>query len=185
MKNEEIQGIKKDLGETIDFYQEELRNIRTGRVNPAMVEEIEIDYYGTKSALKQVASISSQDAKTLIISPWSKDSLVSIEKAVNQSDLGVNPVNDGNVIRLSFPSLTEERRTELAKVVGKKTEEARIKIRKKREEEWDKIQEKERNKEISEDDKFKDKEALQKIIDEYNRKVDDLSSKKEEELMQV
>lgn len=185
MNNDEIQALKKKLEEAIEFFQGELKNVRTGRANPAMVEDIQIDYYGAKSPLKQVASISSQDARTITITPWSKDSLVYIEKAINESDLNINPINDGNVIRLSFPSLTEERREELVKVVGKKTEEARIRVRKIREEVWDEIQRKEKNGEISEDDKFKGKETLQKFVDEFNSKIEELNKKKEGEIRQV
>lgn len=185
MNNDEIQALKKKLEEAIEFFQGELKNVRTGRANPAMVEDIQIDYYGAKSPLKQVASISSQDARTITITPWSKDSLVYIEKAINESDLNINPINDGNVIRLSFPSLTEERREELVKVVGKKTEEVRIRVRKIREEVWDEIQRKEKNGEISEDDKFKGKETLQKFVDEFNSKIEELNKKKEGEIRQV
>jgi ribosome recycling factor len=185
MNSDQIQSVKGQLEGVIEFYQEELKNIRTGRANASVVEDIEVDYYGTKSPLKQAASISTQDARTIVITPWSKDTLVNIEKAINDSDLGVNPVNDGKVVRLCFPPLTEERREEMVKVVGKKTEEARIKVRKVREEMWDDIQKKEKNGEISEDDKFKGKDTLQQLVDEYNKKIEELNGKKEEDIRQV
>lgn len=185
MNNEDVQVTRLQLEEIIEFYQEELRNIRTGRANPLLVEDMEVEYYGSKTPLKQTASISAQDARTIVITPWSKDSLVYIEKTINESDLNVNPVNDGKVIRLTFPQLTEERRRELVKIAKKKTEEARIKVRKVREEVWDDIQLKEKNGKISEDDKFRSKDKLQEIVDEFNKKIEELSSKKEGEIMQV
>ncbi|MEA2006654.1 MAG: ribosome recycling factor [Patescibacteria group bacterium] len=185
MKNEDMQIIRLELEGAVEFFQEELINIRTGRANPLLVEDLEMEYYGSKTPLKQVASISVQDARTIVITPWSKDSLVDIEKAVSESDLNLNPVNDGNVIRLVFPQLTEERRMELVKVMKKKTEEARIKVRKVREDAWDGIQKKEKDGKISEDDKFRQKDSLQGIIDEFNKKIEQLSDKKEEEVMQV
>lgn len=185
MNNEDIQTTKLQLEEVLEFLGGELRNIRTGRANPSTVEDLNVDYYGTKTPLKQTATISASDVRTIVITPWSKDTLVNIEKAIKESDLNVNPVNDGSVIRLSFPPLTEERRNELVKISKKKSEEARIKIRKVREEVWNDIQEKEKQGEMSEDDKFNSKDKLQQIIDEYNKKIEELSDKKEEEIMQV
>lgn len=185
MNNEDVQAMRLQLEEIIEFYQEELGNIRTGRANPSLVEDMEVEYYGSKTPLKQIASISAQDARTIVITPWSKDSLVDIEKTISESDLNINPVNDGSVIRLTFPQLTEERRRELVKIAKKKTEEARIKIRKVREEVWDDVQSKEKSGEIPEDDKFRSKDKLQEIVDEFNKQIEELSGKKEEEIMQV
>jgi ribosome recycling factor len=150
-----------------------------------MVEDLPVDYFGTKSPLKQVASISLADPKTLVISPWNRDNLVDIEKAINDSDLNITVNNDGNVIRLVLPSLTEERRKELVKLLGKKTEEARIRVRKERETIWDEIQEREKNGELSEDDKFRMKDQLQILVDEYNQKIQSMSEKKEKEIMEI
>lgn len=185
MNNEQTQAISKRLDEGMEFYQNELRNVRTGRANPSLVEDLEVEYYGAQTPLKQAASITAQDARSIVIAPWDKDSLVNIEKAVNESDLGVNPVNDGSTIRITFPPLTEERREELIKVVRKKTEEVRINIRKAREDVWDEIQNQEKSGEISEDDKFRGKDKLQEIVDGYNKKVEEIAAKKEEEIRQV
>ncbi|HLN18954.1 MAG TPA: ribosome-recycling factor, partial [Patescibacteria group bacterium] len=125
------------------------------------------------------------DPRTIMISPWDKDNLVNIEKAVRESQLNLNPINDGQVIRINIPTLTEERRKELVKVLNQKTEEARVSVRKNREEVWDEIQELEKNGKIGEDDKFNGKEKLQKIVDEYNEKIEEIREKKEQEIMTI
>lgn len=185
MNTENLQLIKPFLKEALEEFRGELKNIRTGRANPSLVEDIEIDYFGTKTPLKQAASISAADARSLVIAPWNQDNLVDIEIAIKESDLNISPTNDGNVIRLNFPPLTEERRTEFVKIMKKKTEEARIKVRKVREDVWDEIQSKEKSGDISEDDKFRKKDELQKIVDEVNEQIEELSKKKEEEIMTV
>ncbi len=178
-------SLKENLNKSIEQYQKELGGIRTGRANPKIVEDLVIDYFGTPTPINQAANVSSSDARTIVISPWSKDSLVDIEKAINESELGISPVNDGENIRLSFPPLTEERRKELVKLVGQKTEEARIKVRKLREGVRDEIQKDEKDGSISEDDKFREEDELQKIIDIYNKQIDEVHSKKETDLMSV
>ncbi len=178
-------NLKPDLEKIIEQYQQELKSVRTGRANPQVVEDLMIDYFGTMTPIKQAANISASDARTIVIAPWNKDSLVDIEKAINESDLGINPINDGEVIRLSFPPLTEERRVELTKIVGQKSEEARIKVRKLREKIREDIQREEKDGKISEDDKVRKEKELQKIIDEYNEKIEEIHKKKEEELMTV
>jgi len=180
-----IEESKEEFDKVIENYTTELSGIRTNRANPAMVEDLMIDYFGAKSPLKQIASISLGDSRTLIISPWNKDNLVDIEKAVNESDLNITANNDGTVIRVMLPSLTEDRRKELVKVLGKKTEEARIRVRKKRENLWGQAQEKEKNGEISEDNKFHFKDDLQKVVDEYNKKIQIMDEKKEKEILEV
>ncbi len=178
-------NLKQDLAKIIEQYQQELKSVRTGRANPQIVEDLMIDYFGTMTPIKQAANVSASDARTIVIAPWNKDSLVDIEKAINESDLGINPVNDGEVIRLSFPPLTEERRVELTKVVGQKSEEARIKVRKLREKVRENLQRDEKDGKISEDDKIRKEKELQQVIDEYNQKIEDIHKKKEEELMTV
>ena len=180
-----IENSRSEFDEIIKNCESEFAGIRTNRANPSMVEDLPVDYFGAKSPLKQVASISLADPKTLVISPWNKDNLVDIEKAINDSDLNITVNNDGNVIRLILPSLTEERRKELAKILGRKTEEARIRVRKEREIIWDEIQEKEKNGELSEDDKFRMKDQLQILVDEYNQKIQSMSEKKEKEIMEI
>ncbi len=178
-------NLKQDLEKVLEKYQQELKSVRTGRANPHIVEDLIIDYFGTPTPIKQAANVSASDARTIVISPWNKDSLVDIEKAINESELGINPINDGEVVRLSFPPLTEERRVELTKIVGQKSEEARIKVRKLREKIREEIQQDEKDGKISEDDKTKKEKDLQKIIDEYNEKIEEIHKKKEEELMTV
>jgi len=177
--------LRENLNQRIEIYQKELSGVRTGRANSKVVEDLIIDYFGVPTPINQAANISVTDARTIVISPWSKDSLVDIEKAINESELGIAPVNDGEVVRLIFPALTEDRRKELVKLVGQKTEEARIKVRKLREGVRDEIQKDEKDGNISEDDKFRQEDELQKIIDEYNKQIDDLHNKKEDELMSV
>ncbi len=185
MNNETLEKAKENFKEIIDFFKDDLKTVRTGRANVRLVDNLEIEYFGAKTPLQQAASVTTSDARTIIISPWSKDSLVDIEKAIRESDLNINPTNDGNVIRLSFPALTEERRIDLVKIVGKKTEDARIKVRKVREEAWDKIQKMEKDGEIAEDEKFIQKERLQSIVDEQNKLIEKISKEKEVEVMQV
>jgi len=181
----DFENVKANLEETLEMLQGELKNIRTGRANPSVVEDLQIDYFGTKTPLKQAASISAADARCLVITPWNKDHLVNIESAIRESDLNVNPSNDGSAIRIVFPALTEERRADLVKVMRKKVEESRIQVRKVREDAWDNIQQSEKSGEISEDDKFRQKDELQKIVDEFNERIEELAKKKEEEIMSV
>lgn len=180
-----INAQKGEFEKIIEWFEAELKNIRTGRATPALVEDLRVDYYGVKTPIKQMAAITAADARSLVISPWSKDGLVDIEKAIRESDLGINPNNDGNVIRLNLPPLTEERRKDLVKVLNKKTEEARIRIRQIREDVWGEIQEKEEAGDMSEDDKFRGKDALQAVVDDFNKKLLALNEKKEKEIMEI
>lgn len=183
--NNIIEEGKKEMERAIEHFRMEIGKIRTGRANPGMIENIPVDYYGAKSPLKQVATITAPEARLLVIQPWDRDNLVNIESAIREANLGFNPANDGQVIRISIPALTEELRKELAKVLGKRTEEARIAIRNIREESWKSIQRKEEKGEISEDEKFRGKNKLQETIDGYNSKIEELSSVKEKEIMTI
>jgi len=174
--------IKKRAEETIEWFKNEISLLRTGRATPALVENIKVDYYGAKNLLKGIASISVEDAKTLRINPWDKDAINQIEQAIRSSELGIQPVTENDTVRVIFPELTEERRKSLLKVLSDKLEEARVSLRREREEVWDDIQEKEKNKEIGEDDKFRFKDDLQKIIDEANKKLEEICAKKELEI---
>lgn len=185
MYKEAIEKKKPDFEKAVEFFREDLNQLRTGRATTALVENILVDYYGTKSLLKQVASISIPEARTITISPWDKGSLVNIEAAIRESQLNLNPNNDGQVIRINIPALTEERRKELVKILNQKTEEAKISIRKIREDIWNEIQELEKSGKIGEDDKFIGKDKLQEVIDEYNEKIEEIRKKKEGEIMTV
>ncbi len=169
----------------ITHFAEEAGTLRTGRANPGMVEGLLVDYYNAKTPLIQMASISVPEPRQIVISPWDKGVLSQIESAVRESDLGLNPVNDGSVVRITLPALTEERRRELVKTLNTRAEEARISIRNTREEAWKEIQEAEKEGLMSEDDKFRGKDELQKVIDEYNRELEALREKKEGEIMTV
>lgn len=176
---------KLEIGKVLDWLKNELAGIRTGRANPALVENIQVDYYGSKAPLKQVASISVVGPREILIQPWSRDSIVDIEKAIAGSDINISPVNMGEAIKINIPPLTEETRRNFIKVLGGKIEEARIKIRRARDDARKTIQETERNKEVSEDEKFKQLEELDKIVDEYNKKMDKMREDKEKEIMTV
>ncbi len=180
-----IKSLKPKLDAVIQHFQGELATLRTGRANPALVENLLVDCYETKTLLKQVASIHTQDARTIVIQPWDRSNLKGVERAIQRSDLGLSCQNDGVVIRAILPPLTEERRQELVKVLRTKIEESKISVRNLREEAWTQIQTAEKNKEISEDEMYRGKDELQKLIDEYNKKIENLGGKKEAEIMQV
>lgn len=177
--------LKKEFEKIKKKYKEELSNLQTNRASIAMVEDLPVEYFGSKSPLKQVASISLADARTIVISPWNKDNLIDIEKAINGSDINLSPNNDGEVIRLNFPALTEERRKEITKILGKKTEEARIKVRKIREQAIDEVDKEEERGGISKDDKFKIKEEIQKEVDSVNNDIQEIHERKEKSIMEV
>ena len=180
-----IDNKKIDFEDAIEHLNVEMGKIRTGRANPALVEGLIVDYYGTKTSLKQIASINAPEARLLVIQPWDKGALIYIESALRESDMGFNPNNDGQVIRINIPALTEERRKELVKVLNQRAEDAKISIRNIREEAWKEIQEAEKEGKMSEDDKFSGKEYLQKIVDEYNKKIEEVREKKETEIMTI
>lgn len=180
-----IKKYEKSFQDAIEHFQLELAKLRTGRANSGIVENLQVEYYGAKTPLKQMASINVPEPRLITIQPWDTDSLVNIEAAVRESDLGINPSNDGRVIRLNIPPLTEERRMDLVKVLHKKAEEARVSIRGIREEIWKEIQGAEKEGEISEDDKFKGKDELQKVIDGHNGKIEEIKEKKEKEIMTI
>ncbi|MFZ2153852.1 MAG: ribosome recycling factor [Candidatus Moraniibacteriota bacterium] len=180
-----IEDKKSDLDGAMEHFKNEMTKIRTGRANPTILEDLMVDYYGVRTPIRQMANINVPEPRTLLIQPWSRDSLASIEAAIKTSDLNLTPNNDGEVIRINIPALNEERRMELVKVLNKKAEEARISIRNVREETWQEIQEAQKSGEIAEDDKFRGKERLQEVINDYNKKVDELREKKEQDIMTV
>jgi len=174
--------LEQESNKIIEWYSGEIAKLRTGRASPQIVEDVKVDYYGQISALKTIASISVQDAKTLLIKPWDKNAIPSIEKAVIQSNIGINPVADKDHIRLILPELTGERREILVKNIKEKLEEARVSLRKIRSDVWEDIQEREKAKEISEDDKFRLKNDLQKKIDDFQKRLEDSADRKIEEI---
>lgn len=166
----------------MDFLKTDMVGLRTGRANAAMLDTILVESYGTMQPVKAVASISVADAKTLNIEPWDKSVLGAIEKAVRDSGLGINPVNDGRIIRLSMPELTVERRAELIKVLHQKLEAARISVRKVREEIRELILAEEKDKAVSEDEKYRLQEELEKLVKDFNEQIKVMGEKKEAEI---
>lgn len=185
MYNEIINLHKEDLENAIEHFKNESSKIRTGRANPSLVEDLMVDYYGAKTPLKQIASINTPEPRTIAIQPWDRGALSAIEGAIRSSDLNLNPMNDGILVRVNIPMLTEERRREMVKVLNQKNEEARIAIRTIREEILKEVKDAEKAGQISEDDEFKAKEKMQEIVDGYNKKIEELRAKKEVEIMTV
>lgn len=172
------------MKKAIEAVSREFSEIRTGRASPALVEGLHIDYYGTPTLLKQLASISAPDVHLLVIQPWDPTAIVEIEKAIMKSNLGINPSNDGKVIRLVIPPLSKERRQELAKVIHNMAEEGRVSLRTIRREAKESLEKLEKDKVIPEDDKFRGIDELQKHVDKYIAKVDELLKNKEKEILE-
>jgi len=185
MYNEVISEKRKDLDKAIEHFQFELGKLRTGRATPSLVEDMMVDYYGSRTSLKQIASINAPEPRQITIQPWDRGAIGPIENAIRESGLGINPVNDGILIRLIIPALTEERRKELVKVLNGKAEECRIALRNVREDVLKEVQAMEKDGKISEDDKFRAKEKIQGAIDEYNKKTEEIREKKEKDIMTV
>ena len=163
----------------------EFASVRTGRASSGLLEKLTIDYYGTRTPLNQVATISVPEAQLVVIQPWDKSNIGAVEKAILQSDLGLSPANDGNIIRVPFPPLNEERRKELVKLVRKLAEEGRIAVRNVRRDANDRVKTRERNHEISEDDANWAQDEIQKITDGHIKEIDSLLLAKEKEIMEV
>jgi ribosome recycling factor len=180
-----IEAHKEEMDNTLEHLEKESLKLRTGRANPALVEELSIDCYGVQTPIKQIANISVPEARQLLIQPWDKSNFEAIEKIVTDADLGANLSSDGIAIRITFPPMTEENRKDLVKVLGQKAEEARVGIRTEREDIWKEIQKEEKAGNITEDDKFAGKDALQVTVDKYNQKIETMKSKKEDEIMTV
>ncbi|NLN15621.1 MAG: ribosome recycling factor [Tissierellia bacterium] len=172
------------MQKTIAVYKEELVGIRAGRANPQLLDKITVEYYGQMTPLKQVASISAPEPRMLAIQPWDPNLIPAIEKEILKSDLGLTPSNDGKIIRLIFPPLTEERRIELTKIVKKSGENAKIAIRNIRRDSIEVIKKMEKNKELTEDERKSAEDKIQKITDKYVEEIDNLTKKKEQELLE-
>ena len=173
------------MGKALEHLQEEFDAVRAGRANPKVLDRITVEYYGSETPLNGVATISSPDARTLVISPWDTKLLKDIQKAIQSSDLGINPQNDGRVVRLVFPQLTEERRKELAKQVKKYAEEAKVAMRNIRRDGMDYVKNLKKKSEITEDDQKKAEKDLQDLLDKYTKQVDVALAAKEKELMAI
>ena len=181
----EIKEFKNRMIKTAEVLSTQFDTVRAGRANAAVLDQIEVDYYGSPTPIRQIASISSPDPRTLLIQPWDGSTLKLIEKAILTSELGINPQNDGRVIRLVFPQLTEERRKELAKQVRKYGEEAKVAVRNIRRDAMDKFKKEQKKGEITEDDLKQAEKDLQKLTDDSSKKIDELLARKEKELMEI
>lgn len=184
MYQEIIKNIKPELEKTMSFLEGELIKIRTGRATPAMVENALCDCFGQKFPLKQLAAISCPDAKTIIIQPWDKSYTEGIVAALSHSPLSGAPIVDKDIIRINIPPLSEEFRKEMQRDLSQKLEQAKVTIRHWRENAWEEIQEGFKNGEIREDDKFRGKDELQKLVDEYNEKIEQIGEKKGKEIFE-
>ncbi len=173
------------MEKTVEVLIDELRGIRTGRASPALVERITVEYYGTHVPLNQVATISAPEPRLLTIRPWEANMIGPIEKAILKSELGLTPTNDGKLIRLVIPRLSEERRNDLVKVVRKRVEGAKVAIRNCRRDAIDDLREFQSEKLISEDDFYRGRDEVQKLTDEYIEKVDEIGARKESEIREV
>ena len=181
----DFKDFERRMGKALDHLQEEFGAVRAGRANAKVLDRITVEYYGSETPLNGVATITSPDARTLVISPWDSKLLKDIQKAIQSSDLGINPQNDGKVVRLVFPQLTEERRKELTKQVKKYAEDGKVALRNLRRDGMDYIKKLKKNSEITEDEQKKAEKDLQDLLDKYIKKVDDATAAKEKELMAI
>ncbi|MBN1913154.1 MAG: ribosome recycling factor [Candidatus Omnitrophica bacterium] len=181
---EVLHNAEEKMKKAQEAVMREFSEIRTGRASPTLVEGLHVDYYGTPMLLKQLAAISVPDAHLIVIQPWDATAIVEIEKAIMKSNLGITPSNDGKIIRLAVPPLSKERRQELVKVVHKMSEEGRISLRTIRRDAKEALEKLEKDKVISEDDKFRGIDELQKHVDKYIAKVDELLKNKEKEVLE-
>ncbi len=184
MYKEIIERVKPEMDKTIAFLERELAKLRAGRASISLVEDIVVDCFGQKFPLKQLASISSPEPKTIIIQPWDKSYMDGIQQGIEKSSLGASPIIDKDIIRITLPPLSDEYRKTLARALSEKQEEARKTIRHWRGEAWEEIQDKTKEGEIREDDKFRAKDELQKLVDEYGKKIDEMGKKKEKEILE-
>jgi len=184
MKDEILSDLRKRMNKTIDALKREFNKIRTGRATPALLEGIKVECYETQMPIEQVASISVPESRLIIVQPWDQSIIGDIEKAILKSELGLTPMNDGKIIRISIPPLTEERRKELAKLARKIAEESKIAVRNQRREANEMYKELKNEKEISEDEFFKCQNDVQKITDEFIKKIDEITAQKEKEILE-
>ena len=185
MVNETLKSIDDKMKASIKVFRADLATIRTGHATPALVEHIKVDYVGVPTPLNQIAGISAPEAGLLVIQPWDKNCIGNIEKAILKSELGINPSNDGNIIRIAIPPLSEERRGELIKIVHRKMEERRVAIRSLRHEAMNEMKKMEKDKEISQDEHKRAQEQLQNITDVFMNEIEKVGKDKEQELLEV
>ncbi len=183
--NTVIEKAKTKMGKSIDYMLEEFATIRAGRANPSVLDKVRVDYYGAPTPINQLAAVSVAEARILVISPYDKSVLKQMEKAIQASDIGINPQNDGQVLRLIFPQLTEDRRKEIVKDVKKLGEEGKVSVRSIRRDAIDKVKAMKKNGELTEDDLKIAEEKIQKITDKSVKEIDELVAKKEKEVLSL
>ena len=185
MLQDVLNTAKEKMKKTCNVYEKEMQGVRAGRANPQLLDRITVDYYGTPTPINQVGNISSPEPRLLVIAPWEAKMITPIEKAIQKSDLGLNPSNDGKIIRLVFPELNEERRKELTKMASKSAEEAKVAVRSIRRDAIEQIKKMKKNSEITEDDQHEAEEDMQKITDKAIKDVDAIYAAKEKEIMEI
>lgn len=185
MEQEVLRESEQHMAKSLEVLRRELSTIRTGRANPAIIEHVQVEYYGAPTPLLQLATITAPDPRQLLVQPYDRTSVRAIEKAIRQSDLGFNPTNDGAMIRISIPTLTEERRRDLVKAVHKRVEEARVAIRNVRRDTNDQLRRLQKDREIREDEAKRAQEQLQKLTDREIREADVIGQTKEAEIMEL
>ena len=183
--NEQMNVTKDKMQKSIKALESELATIRAGRANPAVLDKIVVDYYGTPTAINQMAAISVSEARILVVQPWDKSTLVPIEKAIQASDLGINPTNDGTVLRIAFPQLTEERRRDLVKQIHRNSEEGKVAIRSIRRDSIEKFKAMKKANEITEDDLKTCEKDVQNLTDKFIKIVDEVIASKEKEILSI
>jgi ribosome recycling factor len=180
-----VKETRSRMEKAVEALRDDLQSIRTGRASPALVEKLLVDYYGVPTPLQQLAAISAPEPRLLTIRPWDASTVAPIERAILKSDLGLTPTNDGKLIRLAIPKLTEERRRELVRVVARRVEEGRVAVRNLRRDAIEDLREMEKEGLISEDEMYKGRDELQELTDEFIKQVDEIGSAKEAEIMEV
>ncbi|WP_373896038.1 ribosome recycling factor [Virgibacillus natechei] len=185
MSDKIVKEMQRKMSEAVQSFSKTLATVRAGRASANLLDNVYVDYYGATTPLNQLTSISVPEARLLVISPYDKSSLSDVEKAIQKADLGVSPTNDGNVIRINMPALTEERRKDLVKVVGKYAEEARVQVRNIRREANDQLKKAEKDNELTEDDLRGLQDKVQKETDTQTAKIDQISKDKENDIMEV
>lgn len=178
-----LSSTKDQMEKSLEFTKGQLAKVRTGRATASLVDGVRVDYYGQQTPVSQIASVSVPDARTIVLQPWDRATLSAIEKAIQQADLGFNPQNDGNIIRIPVPPLTEERRKEFVKMCKKFAEEGKVAVRNVRRDQMDALKKGEKDKNLTEDDRKWGETEIQKITDEFIKKVDDVLDHKEKDLM--
>jgi ribosome recycling factor len=185
MLQDVINTAKEKMKKSCEVYERDMMSLRAGRANPQLLDRIMVDYYGTPTPINQIGNISSPEPRLLVIAPWEAKMIPQVEKAIQKSDLGLNPSNDGKLIRLVFPELNEERRKDLTKVASKGAEDTKVAIRSIRRDAIEQIKKLKKNSEITEDDQRDAEEDMQKLTDKAVKEVDDIFAKKEKEIMEV